>query len=142
MPAEIFLDASYAIALSSSTDLHHARALSLADRLEKTPTPLVTTRGVLLEIGNALAKLRYREAATRLLEALESDPQVEIVSISDDLYRRAFGLYRSRTDKEWGLTDCASFIVMRDRGVLEALTADEHFRQAGFQPLLLEEAGP
>lgn len=139
MPAEVFLDASFAIALSSSTDLHHSRALALADRVAKADIPLVTTRAVLLEIGNALAKLRYREAAGRLLEALESDPQVEIVPMNDDLYRRGFELYRSRMDKEWGLTDCASFVVMRDRGVAEALSADEHFRQAGFRPLLLEE---
>jgi predicted nucleic acid-binding protein len=39
-------------------------------------------------------------------------------------------------DKPWGLTDCLSFIVMQERGITEALTADEHFRQAGFVPLL------
>jgi predicted nucleic acid-binding protein len=45
-------------------------------------------------------------------------------------------LYRKHADKEWGLTDCLSFVVMTRRGLTEALTADEHFRQAGFRPLL------
>jgi predicted nucleic acid-binding protein len=113
MPAEVFLDASYAVALSSSRDLHHARAVALAERLKHAGTRLLTTRAVVLEIGNALARLRHREAAIRLLEAIDSDPQVEIVPLSDDLYRQAFDLYRSRPDKEWGLTDCMSFWTLR-----------------------------
>ena len=142
MPAEVFLDASYAVALSSSRDLHHGRAVALAERLKHAGTRLLTTRAVVLEIGNALARLRHREAAIRLLEAIDSDPQVEIVPLSDDLYRQAFDLYRSRPDKEWGLTDCMSFTVMQDRGLVDALTADEHYRQAGLRALLLEEASP
>lgn len=58
MPAEVFLDASYAVALSSSRDLHHARAVALAQRLRQAGTRLLTTRAVVLEIGNALSKLR------------------------------------------------------------------------------------
>jgi predicted nucleic acid-binding protein len=58
--------------------------------------------------------------------------------MSDDLWDRAFRLYRERIDKEWGLTDCLSFVVMKVRSISDALTADEHFRQAGFRPLLLE----
>jgi len=45
-------------------------------------------------------------------------------------------LYRQRPDKEWGLTDCLAFVVMRQRGLTEALTSDEHFEQAGFKALL------
>ena len=52
------------------------------------------------------------------------------------LLRRGLDLYEARTDKEWGLVDCVSFIVMSDRGLTEALTSDEHFEQAGFVALL------
>jgi predicted nucleic acid-binding protein len=55
------------------------------------------------------------------------------------LFDMAFTLYGNRPDKSWSLTDCASFVVMRERGLTEALTTDEHFRQAGFRALLLEE---
>lgn len=92
----------------------------------------------MLEIGNALAKPRTRKVAIDLLEALEKDSQLEIVPLSESLFRRSFELYQRRTDKEWGLTDCISFIVMQDRGITDALTTDEHFQQAGFPPLLRE----
>lgn len=133
---EVFLDAAYAIALAAPRDQHHQEALALANQLEGTRTRLITTRAVVLEIGNALAKLRYRRAAVELLNALEHDPQVEIVPLSEELYRQAIHLYQVRPDKEWGLTDCVSFTVMQERGLTQALTPDEHFQQAGFQALL------
>lgn len=136
MSGEVFLDASYAIALSATTDEYHDRAMDLAERMEAEGTKLVTTRAVVLEIGNALSRSRYRRAAVVLLAALEEDPTVAIVPVTDPLYGRAFRLYRSRLDKEWGLTDCLSFSVMEERGLTEALTADDHFRQAGFLALL------
>jgi predicted nucleic acid-binding protein len=43
--------------------------------------------------------------------------------------------YRERPDKDWGLTDCVSFVVMQDRGLSEALATDEHFQQAGYRAI-------
>jgi hypothetical protein len=74
-----------------------------------------------------------------LLDSLEADPRVETISMSEELYSRAFRLYRERPDKEWTLTDCVSFIVMEDRGISEVLTTDEHFQQAGFHILMRQE---
>lgn len=59
--------------------------------------------------------------------------------MTEDLYAQAAELYKRYSDKEWGLTDCVSFVVMRERGIQEALTADTDFRQAGFHALLLSE---
>ncbi|HEY9813766.1 MAG TPA: hypothetical protein V6D31_09550 [Candidatus Sericytochromatia bacterium] len=53
---EVFLDTSFAIALSSVTDQNHSRAVKLANQLEISKTRLVTTQAILLEIGNALSK--------------------------------------------------------------------------------------
>lgn len=134
--AEVFLDTSFAIALSATNDQSHTRAVDLANQLEKSGTRLVTTQARLLEIGNALSKQRYRTAAIQLLESLVADPNVEIIVLSNDLYEAAFTLFRNRLDKEWGLIDCLSFVVMHERGMMEALTADDHFTQAGFRALL------
>jgi hypothetical protein len=133
---ELFLDSSYAIALAASSDQLHSRALELAEEIERESRRLITTRAVLLEIGNALSKQRYRAAAVQLLASLESDPSVEIISLTGDLYSQAFELFRDRPDKEWSLTDCASFAVMQARDLTDALTSDEHFEQAGYRALL------
>ena len=134
--AWIFLHTSFAIALSAITDQNHVKALELAEQIESQNICLVTTQAILLEIGNALSKQKYRAAAIQLLESLESDPNVKIVPLTNELYDAAFQLFRSRQDKEWGLVDCISFVVMQSLSITEALTADDHFNQAGFKALL------
>jgi predicted nucleic acid-binding protein len=136
MRPSVFLDTAYALALAVAKDRHHERALSLADQLELTNIHLITTRPVMLEIGDALSKQGRRPAAVELLDSLESDPNVEIVPLSEGLYQQAMQLYKQRPDKEWGLTDCVSFVVMEASGITDALTTDEHFQQAGFRALL------
>lgn len=133
---EVFLDTSFAIALSSVTDQNHLRAVELANQIETDRTRLVTTQAILLEIGNALSKQKFRAAAIELLDALATDPNVEVVPLTNSLYQVAFNLFKQREDKEWGLVDCISFVVMQERGITDALTADAHFQQAGFRALL------
>lgn len=133
---KVFLDTSFAIDLSAVTDQNHRKAVQIANQIEADGTRLVTTQAILLEIGNALSKQRYRDSAIQLLESLEADTHVEIVVLTKALYRAAFDLFRNRPDKEWGLMDCCSFVVMQTQGITDALTADEHFSQAGFRALL------
>jgi predicted nucleic acid-binding protein len=135
---EVFLDTSYAIALSSKKDRFHNKALELADQIEADKSVLITTRPVLLEIGNALSGLRFRKSGVLLLDSLENDPNVGIVSLTDSLYHQGVRFFRKRMDKEWGLVDCISFVVMSERNIFDALTTDDHFRQAGFRAMLLE----
>jgi hypothetical protein len=110
------MDTSYAVALASPQDEHHSSATLLYRRIESQRIPLVTTRAV--------------------MDNYERDPLVHVTPLSENLFERGRALYQRHRDKEWGLTDCISFIVMAERGLTEALTADAHFRQAGFQPLL------
>jgi hypothetical protein len=133
----VFLDTALVLALSIKTDVYHQPALTIATQLKRNATPLVTTRAIIVEIGNSLSKLRYRQVARQLLQTLEADPQLEIVPLSERLYQKAFQLFGSRPDKECGLIDCISFVVMPERGLTEALTTDKHFPQAGFRALLM-----
>ena len=139
MIKSLFIDSSYVIALSSPKDKYHIKAKELAQRIKKEGIKSITTRAILIEIGNALARRISRSIALTLLDTLEKDLSVEIVPLTEELFFRAKDLYRQRPDKEWGLTDCLSFVVMQQRGVTAALTTDVHFRQAGFRALLLDD---
>jgi predicted nucleic acid-binding protein len=94
---------------------------------------------VLAEIADGLAAVRFRAHAGQAIAALQSSPFVEIIAASSTLFLAARELDRARADKDWGLTDCAFFVVMTERALLEALTPDDHFRQAGLRALLLED---
>lgn len=109
---------------------------------------MIVAKPIFLDTGFAIALLsprdQYHSAARRLaaiqfIRALRADPNVEIVATDTVLWQDAFDLFGARTDKEWSLTDCLSFVLMSRRDINNALAADEHFRQAGFVPLLLAE---
>ena len=134
----VFLDTGFAIALLSPRDQYHATALRLAAEIKRQGIKIVTSDAVLLEMGAALAKSAYRSAAIKLIDGLRADPHVDIVSLDGRLFDAAYRLFRERPDKEWSLTNCVSFIIMREQRIFQALAADDHFTQAGFVPLLLE----
>jgi predicted nucleic acid-binding protein len=136
---EIFLDTSFAIASVSEKDQFHQKANNWLDKIEFSGISIFTTQAILLEIGNALSKSAFRQIGINLLIHFENDPSTEIISLTGELYDKAFELFSRRLDKEWGLVDCVSFVVMKEREITEALTADEHFVQAGFRALLREE---
>jgi len=129
----VFVDTLFVIALINGRDTYHVRASELADRFENVP--LVITDAVLLEIGNALGR-NFKKQSVEVIDHFRSSPDVEIVSLTPELFERAFELYRSHLDKEWGLVDCISFCVMRDLDISSALTFDQHFVQAGFTALM------
>lgn len=127
-----FADTFYYLALLNPRDQAHGAAIAIGTALFGD---LLTTQAVLTEVADALASPGERPKFLTLLAELEASSDVTIVPASDDLFHRAVELYGARPDKGWSLTDCMSFVVMRDRGVIDALTADHHFAQAGFRPL-------
>ncbi len=135
---KVFLDASYCIALSSPKDKYHKNAILLSNYLEENNVKIVTTRAVIMEIINALSKIKYRQACIDLIISIEADQTIEIIPITEDLFSQAFSLFQKRIDKEWGITDCLSFVVMKGNSITDALTADIHFKQAGFNALLIQ----
>ncbi len=137
-PAPIFLDTAYVYALVNTRDEWHPQALQWQARLAAARQPLVTTQLILVEIADGLASIRFRRQAVEIISALQSNAFVEILSMSADLLSEGLDLYRERNDKDWGMTDCVSFVAMRERRISDALTADEHFSQAGFRALLRE----
>jgi len=78
--------------------------------------------------------LRY--AAANLIESLQENPTITIISQTDIIFQQALILYKQRPDQAWSHTDCSSFCIMQQQNILEALAYDKHFEQAGFIALL------
>ena len=133
MSNKVFIDTLFVVALINQRDAFHQKASELADEYEGEP--LLTTDAVLLEIGNALAR-NFKQQAIEIIDDFLSSNDVEIVRLTPQLFEHAYSLYRQYRDKEWGLIDCVSFVVMHDAGVSDALTFDQHFTQAGFRALM------
>lgn len=129
----VFADTSFFVAFLIAHDQHAPAAREFAATYSGI---YVTTISVLTETGNYLARSRFRTQFSDTIQELRGNPAVEIVAENGELWNRALQLYAARVDKTWSFTDCLSFIVMQDRELTEALTADHHFEQAGFTILL------
>jgi uncharacterized protein len=124
----VFADTYYFLARLNSADSHRARVLAYSGQ---TRARLLTTEWVLLELADTLAKTRFRKIIRDYLKYL--DANAEVVQVDDRLRQAALNLYHQHDDKAWSLTDCLSFVVMREHSATTALNGDRHFIQAGFE---------
>lgn len=134
----VFADANYWIAIVNPKDNLHAKARQASATLGRTR--IVTSEMVLAEVLNAFASKGefLRTRASLLVDQIQSSPDAEILPMTSSAFREALGRYRRRSDKMWGFTDCTSFLIMEQRGIKQALSADRDFQQAGFETLLAD----
>jgi uncharacterized protein len=128
----IFADAVFLVALVDIRDQLHRRAQFWSTAIRED---ILTTEYVLWEFVNFLSspldRLKVHDSLDKILAARDWE-----VPASTAMFSAGLQLHRQHADKEWSLTDCISFHVMRDRGTTRALTHDHHFEQAGFEALL------
>lgn len=138
--ADRFADAGYWIALWNPNDNLHERARILGESL--AGEPIVTTLPVLVEAVDHFARLGpfSRALAAHAEWALTDNQDLDVVPMTQELFDAALQRYANRPDQRWSLTDCASFLVMEERGITEALAYDRDFEQAGFTALLRDDS--
>ena len=136
MRGAVFADTGFWVARISPDDHLHNAARDIGHSLGARQ--VVTSELVLVETLNIFSGSGAfaRDRAARVVEALRTDAQTEIVPQTPQLFDDALALYRERGDKAWSLTDCTSFVIMRKRKIETALAHDRHFEQAGFKALL------
>ena len=134
---EVFADTSGWASFFRERERHHARAVALMTQWQAENRHVVTTNYVLSELIALCERLRVpRSMGISYIQSIRAETWIEIVHIDEQLDVRAWELLENRLDKTWSLVDCASFVVMEQRGLTDALTTDHHFEQAGFVRLL------
>jgi uncharacterized protein len=133
----VFADTAFYVGLLSKRDALHGKVLSFFGAYDGR---IVTTELILIEVANFNSRPADRHSFVNLIQQIKADARTELIASSPDLFECGVELFAARPDKEWSLTDCISFVVMTERGLTDALTADGHFEQAGFRALLREAA--
>lgn len=134
---EVFVDTSGWANAFVKTERYHTEASTLVKQWQQNNQHVVTTNYVLSELIVLLSSCgQQRSVVLNNIEAIRSADWVEIVHVDESLDKKAWQLLVNRLDKKWSLVDTVSFILMQERGMTEALTADHHFEQAGFVCLL------
>jgi predicted nucleic acid-binding protein len=132
----VYVDAAGWIALVNLRDALHTEAVRIYKQRLQEQCHFATASVVLLEVGNWLSPAPLRGLAIDLLQRIEQSSRIEVVHVTRELYAEGWQLYSNRLDKDWGMIDCISFVIMQERNLTEALTSDHHFEQAGFKVLL------
>jgi predicted nucleic acid-binding protein len=133
---KIFVDTAAWIALLNKDDNLHAQAQRIMKRLRRQRTLLVTTEFVLLEVADALSAPAHRVRTVEFINGLRQLRILLIIPASQNLWAEGWKLYSDRPDKDWSLTDCSSFVVMKQLSLTQSFTSDHNFEQAGFIKLL------
>ncbi|MDQ2856900.1 MAG: PIN domain-containing protein [Acidobacteriota bacterium] len=131
----LFLDTSYLIAVENADDQHHKTASKHWLDLLKSPRPLVTSSYVLVEVVTLLNNRRLHSKAVELGNNLLRSRSFNIVHVDEEMFYEGWNYFQKYKDKTYSLTDCVSFVLMKRFGIVEALTFDKHFVQAGFNRL-------
>ncbi len=131
----LFLDTGYVIALEAADDQHHEEAIKhWRGLLRKVPT-LVTTTYVVNEIATFFNSRNRHAKAVEIINRLKSSSSVQIVHVSEKLFDTSWEYFKKHSDKMYSLTDCVSFVTMKEMKIEASLAFDQHFIQAGFKKL-------
>lgn len=132
----VFADTGFWIALLDPQDTLHQHAVNLSISLAQEK--ICTSEMVLTEVLNHFSKrgVFLRQAAVALIQSAQASPAIEVVPQTSEIFYAALSLYSQRPDQSWSHTDCASFCIMQQQNISEALAYDRHFEQAGFIALL------
>ena len=126
---EVFLDASFWIALVFPADQNHERAESLWEPILRIDRRTVTTDWTLYEALTLLngRRARRHDLALQLLDLARLS--TDIVAASE-LETQALEVFTNHSDKRWSVVDCANFVCINERRSMWALAFDRDFAQA------------
>ncbi len=136
MAGELFFDTSGFFALVNSDDPHHRQARDILSRAKADKRGGVTTQWIVGECCTLLMARRRQHLIPRFLELTERSQSLSVIVADDALYTQTKAFLHRHLDHEYSFADCASFVVMEERGLQEALTHDGHFTEAGKTALL------
>ena len=136
---EVFADSGYWLAMHNPRDQWHGKAREVTASLGNVA--IVTSELVIVEFLNGVSRfgMASRVRAVHTARSLYTAPTVIVVTQANAPLPRAIERYAERPDQRWSVTDCASFLVMEERHITEALAHDRDFEQAGFRALLRED---
>ena len=131
----VFGDSSGFIAAFDLRDDQHHAAAQAWHRIVEARERILTTQLVFAETVTHLRRRAGWEPSRRVGEALLNSRGVEIVELDLAQLCAAWRELLRSGDPKLSLCDTVSFVVMRERGIRRALTADQHFAEAGFELL-------
>ena len=127
------MDTSYLLALISKNDQYHTITKAHWQQLLIEDCLFIITSYIFDETVTYLNSRYQHQSAIEIGEILLNHKNITFIHVDKKLFNQGWNDFKKYSDKQFSLTDCISFIVMRQHRVITALTFDKHFVQAGFK---------
>ncbi len=131
---QFFLDTGFIIALEDKNDQYHPQARKFWKNLDRT-SQIVTSSFILDEVTTAFNRRNLHSKAVEIGEKLLYSSDISFYQVGENLLFDSWDYFKKHDDKAYSLTDCVSFVLMKQLKIDRALALDKHFEQAGFQCL-------
>ncbi|MBI4822336.1 MAG: type II toxin-antitoxin system VapC family toxin [Deltaproteobacteria bacterium] len=128
----IFIDTGAFLARYLAADQHHAGAVRLWRKLEKSQRRPVTSNFVLDETFTLLARRASYGFAAERAKAILASRSLSVLRPGPEDELQALGFFTKFADQKVSFTDCCSFVLMKRTSVRIAFSYDRHFELAGF----------
>ena len=132
MPRRIFVDTSAWLAVTDTSDVHHAEAVDIYIRLLNAQCVLVVTILVIAETQIWLRRRFGSDTALAFLKNINESARIEIVYPDAALEKKAKGILRQYADQDFSLADAISFAWLKEAGLSDVFSFDQHFVTAGY----------
>ena len=134
-PEPIFIDTWGWLAMGHRRDQYHQQVKALYQTLRSSQTAMHTSDYILDELMTLLFKREVFQEAVLFMEGIFKATeleQIQIHRITSNRFQAAWELRKQFQDKPLiSFTDLTSMVLMRELGIQQILTQDEHFLQTG-----------
>ncbi len=128
---KVFIDTSAILAVLNVNDQNHAAAVNVWIALLAQPQQLYINNYVLVEIFTLLQNRFGLEAVHLFYNNVL--PALGITWVGESIHQQAVSAVLTANRRTLSLVDCTSFETMRQLGISQVFTFDEHFKEQGFE---------
>jgi len=132
MSKKIFVDTGAWFAIANKNDQFHRKASDQLKRFVDDRTILITTNLVVHETAMLLSRKLSKEAASRFLQTVYNDDDVEVIHCNEAMEKEAYGIFHHYAEQDFSIADCVSFVMMKELGVRRVFSFDKHFKTMRF----------
>jgi uncharacterized protein len=132
MNKKIFVDTGAWFAIADKHDQFHRKASEYIKRLIENSSSLITSNLVVHETAMLLSRKISKETASHFLQTIYNDNDVEVIHCNEAVEKEAYKIFHHYSEQDFSITDCSSFVLMKELEIKSAFTFDKHFKTMHF----------
>ena len=135
MSTRVFVDTGFWIALIDKRDQNHTTAKNSLRPLLGNYSICLSDFIIFETLTYLNCSLKRHDLAIQYLSKMDS-PGVCIFGVDEAIKNDAVQWFKRYADKDLSITDCTSFVIMRENDIGFFAGFDDHFKQMSFVPII------